>query len=105
MKISMALDALNDIASNIQNCDFETKLGLYAFFRSISDDLISASKEIGPYALTKENLLKFKFSLEAMCGLSEGNNRLPEEHIGWMIEAVSGLRSDMCLGKVLDRPE
>lgn len=105
MKISLLLENLDYIARNISDLPRGNQLGLYAFFRKVSEDIISEANEINTDTKTSEELGRFKFSMEAICGLSEGNHHEPEKHISWMIAAVSALRSEMCLGKILDRPE
>lgn len=105
MKISLLLENLDYIARHISKLSKDNQLGLYAFFRTVSDDLILEAAEIDTDTKTSEELGRFKFSIETICGLSEGNGRDSDQHISWMIGAVSALRSDMCLGKILDRPE
>lgn len=105
MKIRLAVETLEYIARNIREWDRPIRLGAYGAFAEIDSQLRAfvEGRDLG--VKTFEELSRFRWSLEALCGLSAGNGHDEAQHRSWLLAAAGALEADMCLGTVLDEPE
>lgn len=105
MHIGRAVETLDYIAMNIKNWDRTSRLGAYGAFGEIDRHLRAYVERKGLNTKTYEELSRFRWSLETLCGISSGNDKGDDLHRSWLLAAADALRADMCLRTVLDDPE
>lgn len=105
MQVGYAVNTLEYIVKHIESWDRSTRLGAYGAFGEIDRALRDIVEKHRLGNKTFEELRRFRWSLETLCGLSTGNGHGEDQHRSWMLGAVWGLKADMCLGSVLDQPE
>ena len=105
MQVGLAIQTLDTIAHQIRQWDLTQRLGAYGALQGIDRALREKASrlEIGNKHL--EELSRYRWSIETLCGLSAGNGHGESEQISWMMAAVDGLQSDHCFASHLDDPE
>lgn len=103
MKVGMAIATLGHIASTVKDLNGTERLSLYGAYMEIERTLKNVAIEKNLHeAKINEELGRFKWSMESISGLDDGNNRSETQHISWMYGAVSALESDICFGNHMD---
>lgn len=105
MQIGLAIETLDTIAHQIRGWNLPERLGAYGAFVGIDQALREKAirNKLGSKHL--EELRRYRWSIEKLCGLSTGNGHDEGQHISWMMGAVDGLQSDHCFARHLDDPE
>lgn len=105
MQVRLCVETLDYIAKESRGWGKDQRLASYGAVAEIDRFLRSVVEEKKLPHKTFEELRRYRFSYDALCGLGLGNGHSEEQHVSWMMGAVQGLKADMCLGSVLDDPE
>ncbi|KNY30162.1 hypothetical protein [Pseudobacteroides cellulosolvens] len=93
MNAKFALDQLESIIIGFKNKENDERLKYFGTLNFITDKLLKLSENLSfKKNVVGENIVKLLWSIEALCGLDDGNGKSDSEHISLALGTIYTLK-------------